>query len=184
LFSVTVLYLSNNYNDRGYYNGEYDIKISKANHQMLLSQLKEIGTVTYASSSFDDVTEGYLRAVDELEFYKEELAYYQNRLNVISRGTDYSAEIRFLDKISNIKRRIRNIENSIDYKEKQGEQVNVRVRLYEKQSALANIEVVGFDEIWKSVIQSWNAFITIFIYLFPWVIAGAILYLIKRVVFR
>ncbi|MEA3515409.1 MAG: DUF4349 domain-containing protein [Nanoarchaeota archaeon] len=163
---------------KAYYSGSYTIKIDTEKYDSIISQLKNIGELKSFSENERDVTGTYTNLEIDLEIEKERLERYEEMYEQASKVDD---KINLNDRIFNQQRRIKYLEDSIENIDKRVDYSTVYFSMTEKRSEYANVILVKFSELVRSIVNSFNNLIKLIFVLAPWAVALALIAIIFRV---
>lgn len=161
-----------------YYSGTYTIKVDTTKYDAVIEQLKDIGELKSFSENEKDVTGEYTNLEIDLEIEKERLERYEEMYDQASKVDD---KINLNDRIFNQQRRIKYLEDRIANIDKRVDYSTVYFRIDEERSEYANVILVKFSELVRSMVRSFNNLIQLIFVLAPWAIAIALVVIIFRV---
>ena len=159
---------------RSYYSGSYTIKVEEEKYSAVVSQLKEIGEVTWFNENSDDITEQFVSLEAELQAEKERLARYKQML---AEATVISDKIELSDRIFNQERTIKYLEEQLKNTGNRVEYSTIYVTITEKQSEYVDAVLVKFSELVTKFISSVNALLKLIVGLIPYTIAVVLVWL-------
>lgn len=165
------------YDDQGrrpYYSGSYTIKVEEGKYDAVVSQLKQIGEVTWFTESKDDITEQFVNLETELAAEKERLERYQQMLKEAIAVED---KIQLSDRIFNQERTIKYLEEQLKNTGNRVEYSTIYVTLTEKQSEYIDAVFVKFSELVTEFITSLNALLKLIVGLIPYAIVAVLAWL-------
>jgi hypothetical protein len=173
----------NNYGTKqdSQYSGSYQIKFDTSKYDSIIPQLKEIGEVKSFNENADDITGQYTDMKTELAAEKERMRRYQEMYN---QATSTEDKINLNDRIFNQERTIKYLEDAISNMDNRVSYSTVYVSLTEKQSSYANITLVKFGELIRSLVNSFNSLLSLIFVVLPYAVAGLIIWLVVRVIRR
>ncbi|MDD3178436.1 MAG: DUF4349 domain-containing protein [Candidatus ainarchaeum sp.] len=161
-----------------YMNGSYTIKVNSEEYLNLVDELKTIGEVKSFSENKEDITGSYTNKNIELELEKEKLRKY----NELYDTNDISMEdkLDLTDKIFYQERRVKYLEDSINNMDKRVEYSTINYSLREKQSSYADVILVKFSELIKTLVSSFNVLLHIIFAVVPFVVLTLLIVLFAR----
>ncbi|MBI4147430.1 DUF4349 domain-containing protein [Candidatus Woesearchaeota archaeon] len=159
---------------RTYFSGSYTIKVEEEKYSAVVSQLKEIGEVTWFNENADDITEQFVSLEAELQAEKERLARYKEML---AEATVISDKIELSDRIFNQERTIKYLEEQLKNTGNRVEYSTIYVTITEKQSEYVDAVLVKFSELVTKFISSVNALLKLIVGLIPYAIAAVLVWL-------
>ncbi len=159
---------------RTYFSGSYTIKVEEEKYSAVVSQLKEIGEVTWFNENADDITEQFVSLETELQAEKERLARYKQML---AEATVISDKIELSDRIFNQERTIKYLEEQLKNTGNRVEYSTIYVTITEKQSEYVDAVLVKFSELVTKFISSLNALLKMIVGLIPYAIAAVLVWL-------
>jgi len=160
-----------------YYTGYYSLKVDNKKYAAVVSQLKEIGTVTSFSESTEDVTGSYTNLGVELKAEQDRLERYQK---MFSEATEVSDKITLNDRIFDEERTIKYLQERINNVDTEVEYSSVYVSLQEKQSDYANVAIIGLSTLITSLVDSFNGLIALIVVLLPYLVIIVVVWLVVR----
>ena len=158
---------------RSYYSGSYTIKVAEGKYDAVVSQLKQIGEVTWFSENKEDITEQFVDTKIELDAEKERLKRYQQMFVEASIVSD---KIELNDRIFNQERNIKYLEDQLKNVGARVEYSTIYVTLTEKQSEYVNAVLVKFSELVTSLISSINSLLMLLFGIAPYAIAAVLVW--------
>ena len=159
---------------RTYFSGSYTLKVEEEKYSAVVSQLKEIGEVTWFNENADDITEQFVSLETELQAEKERLARYKQML---AEATVISDKIELSDRIFNQERTIKYLEEQLKNTDNRVEYSTIYVTITEKQSEYVDAVLVKFSELVTKFISSLNALLKMIVGLIPYAIAAVLVWL-------
>lgn len=173
--------LSENINSResgkkDIFNGSYTIKVESSKLTSVVSQLKEIGKVTYFNEGTSDITGSYTNTQINLEIERERLLRYKE---MYASADKISDKIDLNDRIFNQERTIKYLEDSISNMDQKIEYSTVTLSISEKYN-YTNIVFVKISDLVRAFVNSINALLKLIFVILPFVLAGWIIYLVVR----
>ena len=159
---------------RTYFSGSYTLKVEEEKYSAVVSQLKEIGEVTWFNENADDITEQFVSLETELQAEKERLARYKQML---AEATVISDKIELSDRIFNQERTIKYLEEQLKNTGNRVEYSTIYVTITEKQSEYVDAVLVKFSELVTKFISSLNALLKMIVGLIPYAIAAVLVWL-------
>ena len=157
--------------------GSYSLKIPVENYDSFILDIKDLGEIESFSENSEDITGDYINLEDRLELEKEKLVKYEKLFNS---ATSIDDKISLTDMIFNQERTIKYLEDAIENQDLRIEYISVYLTLSEEQSKFTNITIIGFGEIFRSLVNSLNQVITLIMWVIPWII----LFFIGKYLFR
>lgn len=152
-----------------YYVGSYQIKVDSNKYDAVISQLKNIGEVTYFNENAEDITERYTNLETELAAEKERLQRYQD---MYKETTVIADKIELSDRIFNQERTVKYLEEALKETGQKVEYSTVYVTLTEKQSDYTGIALVKLSELARNLVNSFNSLLTLIFAVLPYAAAG------------
>lgn len=159
---------------RTYFSGSYTIKVEEEKYSAVVSQLKEIGEVTWFNENSDDITGQFVSLEAELQAEKERLTRYKQML---AEATVISDKIELSDRIFNQERTIKYLEEQLKNTGNRVEYSTIYVTITEKQSEYVDAVLVKFSELVTKFISSVNALLKLMVGLIPYAIAVILVWL-------
>ncbi len=164
--------------DDSYYYGYYTLKVDTQKYAAVISQLKEIGTVTSFSESTDDITGTYTNLQVELKAEQERLARYQK---MFAEATEVSDKITLSDRIFDEERTIKYMQERIQNMDTEVEYSSVYVSLQEKQSPYADVEMIGFSALVMAFVDSLSGLFKLIVMILPYAVVVVIAWILYKV---
>jgi len=158
------------------FNGSYTIKVEASKLDFVVSQLKEIGKVTYFNEGSTDITGSYTNKEINLEVERERLLRYKE---MYASADKISDKIDLNDRIFNQERTIKYLEDSISNMDQKIEYSTVNLSISEKYN-YTNIVFVKVSDLVRALVNSINALLKFIFVILPFVLVGWIIYLIAR----
>jgi len=162
---------------KSYYSGYYSIKVDSKKYDAVVSQLKNIGEITYFTENAQDVTGRYTDLEVELTAEKERLKRYQD---MYDEATDVNDKIQLTDRIFNQEKTISYLENAIENIDKKVEYSTISVTLTEKRSEYIDVIFVKFSELVQRLVNSVNGLLSLVFWIIPYTLAGLLVWLVVR----
>ena len=166
---------------KAYFIGNYQIKVDSSKYAAVVSQLKELGEVQSFSENARDITEQHQDLMVELEAEKSRLARFKEMLG---EATKTEEKIQLTDRIYDLERRISYLEDSLENVDKKVEYSTVYVTLTEEQSGYANVMLVKFSELVRSLVESFNGLLSLIFMALPWAVVAFVVWIGVKVVRR
>ncbi|MFH1590272.1 MAG: DUF4349 domain-containing protein [archaeon] len=163
--------------NRAYMNGYYSIKVETKLYDAFMVQLKEIGEVQSFSENANDITGQYTNTAIELAAAYDKLDMYKEMYEEADRIED---KINLADRIFSQERTIKYLEQSLENMDNRVDYSTVAVTFTEEQSGYANIAIVKFSELIRSLVRSLNSVFSLFFMVIPWALAIFIIWLISK----
>lgn len=157
---------------KSYKVGNYEIKIQTQEYDSFITELQEIGDVTYFSENTEDITERYTNLEEDLDREKERLQRYEEMYEDATKVED---KITLSDKIFQQERLIENYEQALENIENKVDYSTIYFTLTEEESPYADAVFIKLSEIVRAFVDSINTMIKIVVILIPWIIIGLIL---------
>jgi hypothetical protein len=154
----------------------YSIKVESSKLDSVVSQLREIGKVTYFTENANDITGSYTNREIELEVERERLLRYQEMYNSAEKISD---KIELNDRIFNQERTIKYLEDSLKNMDQRVDYSTINLNISEKYS-YSNIALVKLSDLVRSFVNSVNALLKFLFVIIPFAIVGWIIYLVSR----
>ncbi|MBI2664526.1 DUF4349 domain-containing protein [Candidatus Woesearchaeota archaeon] len=154
-----------------YKSGSYNIKVDTEKYNSVISQLRQIGEITYFSETDTDVTARVENLDDRLEAERSRLQRYQSMFDTASRVED---QITLNDRIFEQERTIKYLEESLRNIGQQIDYSSISFTLTERQSDYASIAFVKLSQLVKNFVGSVNSLLTLFVVVVPYAFAAAI----------
>ncbi len=152
---------------REYYRGSFSMKVDTRRYDSFLSQLKQIGKVTYFTENADDITGSYQNAQIELEAEKARLARYKTLFDEAQKMED---KLQLTDRIFNQERTVRYLEDSLTRMDEQVDYASISFSLNEKPSPYATIVFVKFSELVTRFVDSVNGVLRLVFWAVPYLV--------------
>ena len=166
-------------NRKSYYTGTYQIKVDTKKYESVVAQIKDIGEVRSFNEAQEDITGKYTKTEIEIEVEKERLRRYESMYDEAEQVSD---KIVLSDKIFNLERRIKYMEDSLKTMGQRVDYSTIYITITEKRSEYAKIIFVKFSELVKSVVGSFNSLVRLIFVLIPWALAlFAVWLIVKRI---
>lgn len=184
LASANALLLNENVNKNGeglreYRSGWYQVKVPTANYDSLVTQLKTIGEVQSFNENADDITEQFESIETRLSTEQARLARFQE---MYASATKVEDKIQLTDRIFELERTIKYLEESQQNLGNRVSYSTVSVSITEERSDFANIAVVTFGELARSIVGSFNSLVTLLVSVLPWALAALLgVFIYKKV---
>ncbi len=159
------------------YSGSYQLKVKASKYDAVVKQLKELGEIESFSENARDITGSYTNLEAELELEKERLARYQAMYQEVE---DISEKIELSDRIFNQERRVKYLEDALENKDLQVEYSTINVNLREKSSEYANIALVKFSRLVRTIVNSFNSLLSLFFLALPWAVVLFVAWLVYK----
>lgn len=154
----------------------YSIKVESSKLDSVVSQLREIGKVTYFTENANDITGSYTNREIELEVERERLLRYQEMYNSAEKISD---KIELNDRIFNQERIIKYLEDSLKNMDQRVDYSTINLNISEKYS-YSNIALVKLSDLVRSFVNSVNALLKFLFVIIPFAFVGWIVYLVSR----
>jgi len=154
----------------------YSIKVESSKLDSVVSQLREIGKVTYFTENENDITGSYTNREIELEVERERLLRYQEMYNSAEKISD---KIELNDRIFNQERTIKYLEDSLKNMDQRVDYSTINLNISEKYS-YSNIALVKLSDLVRSFVNSVNALLKFLFVIIPFAIVGWIIYLVTK----
>ncbi len=154
----------------------YSIKVESSKLDSVVSQLREIGKVTYFTENANDITGSYTNREIELEVERERLLRYQEMYNSAEKISD---KIELNDRIFNQERTIKYLEDSLKNMDQRVDYSTINLNISEKYS-YSNIALVKLSDLVRSFVNSVNALLKFLFVIIPFAFVGWIVYLVSR----
>jgi len=154
----------------------YSIKVESSKLDSVVSQLREIGKVTYFTENANDITGSYTNREIELEVERERLLRYQEMYNSAEKISD---KIELNDRIFNQERTIKYLEDSLKNMDQRVDYSTINLNISEKYS-YSNIALVKLSDLVRSFVNSVNALLKFLFVIIPFAFVGWIIYLVSR----
>ncbi len=171
----------NTYNsgEKGEYTtGSYEIKVESSKYDAVVQQLKGIGKLLSFRENAEDVTGVHSDLKAEVESEKTRLGRYQEMYNEAKKMED---KITLSDRMFDLEKRIKYLEESVDRIEKQVTYSTIYVSITEKRSDYTDIVFVELSTIAAAFVGSLNALLVLAVALLPWALALVIIiWLIRK----
>lgn len=160
--------------DNSYLSGNYQIKVESKKYAALITQLKEIGEVTYFNENAQDVTEQHTDLNTELTAEK---ARWQRFTEMLAKTENVNEQIELTDRIFNIERTIAYYEDSLQNLGNRVDYSTIYFTMQEKQSNYADIALTKFSQLIRSLVESFNSLLSLIFWALPWAVAGIVVWL-------
>ena len=160
------------------YSGSYSIKVESSKLDYVLGQLKDLGTIVYFNENAFDVTGKYTNLNIEIETQKNKLKTYQQMLD--SEKTNVSEKLDITDRIYNLERNIKYLQDSINNIDQKIEYSTINLNISEHSNYLT-IVFVKFSQLVKLLVESVNSLFKIIFALLPWAVAFFIIFFAVRI---
>ncbi|MFH0701622.1 MAG: DUF4349 domain-containing protein [Candidatus Woesearchaeota archaeon] len=160
-----------------YYYGYYTLKVDTKKYTAVVSQLKEIGTVTSFSENTDDITGSYTNLQVELGAEQERLERYQK---MFAEATQVSDKITLNDRIFDEERTIKYLQERINHLDTEVEYSSIYVSLNEKQSPYAQVKLIGFSALVTSLVDSLSSLFMLVVVILPYAVAVLLIWIVYR----
>lgn len=164
-----------------YYNGYYTVKVDTKKYSGVVLQLKGIGEVKSFNENAEDITGSYTDSRIELDAEKQRLERFRKMYDEASLVAD---KIQLNDKIFDLERRIKYIEDSLKNMDKQADYSAVYIAINEKQSEYAGIAFVRFSGLVMNLVSSINSLLNLVFIALPYAAAAGIIWAVARWVRR
>lgn len=161
-----------------YMNGSYTIKVNSEEYLNLVEELKTVGEIKSFSENKQDITGSYTNTNIELELEKEKLRKYNELYD--TNGLSMEDKLDLTDKIFYQERRVKYLEDSINNMDKRVEYSTINYSLKEKQSSYADVILVKFSELIKTLVSSFNALLYIIFAVIPFAVLTLLIVLFAR----
>lgn len=161
---------------KSYYTGSYSIKVDTTKYDSIVSQLKDIGEVTSFNENTRDITAVFENLNDRIATEKARLARFEKLLSESTRVED---KIQLTDRIFNMERTIKSLEDSLENQGLRVEYSTIYLTLNEERSDYVNVVFVKISELIKGFVGSLNLLFKFIFYIIPW---AAAYYLIKFII--
>ena len=162
---------------RSYYQGSYQIKIDTKKYDAVVSQLKEIGEITYFNENSEDITASYTNLKTEIQSEKDRLKRFQS---MYEQSTIIADKITLTDRMFDLERNIKYLEEALNNANLRVDYSTIYFTITEKQSEYSSIVFVKFSELVNSLVSSFNSLIKLVVVLLPWALG----FLIVRSVWK
>ena len=161
--------------------GSYQIKVESNKYDAVVTQLKEVGEVTYFSENTDDITGSYKNLKTELDAETARLARYQQMLSEAQTVTE---KVELSDRIFNQERTIKYLEDALKNVNQQVSYSSIYITLNEKQSDYVNIALVKFSDLIRRLVDSFNSLLSLLFWVLPYAVVALLVWLGVRWVRR
>jgi hypothetical protein len=158
------------------YSGTYSIKVESNKLDSVVSQLKEIGTVTSIYLGQDDITGTYVNKEINLQLEKDRLTRYQK---IYDESGNMNDKLTLTDRIFNQERTIKYLEDSLKSMDQRVEYSTISLNITEKYS-YSNVVFVKISDLVRSLVNSINTLLKIIFVLLPFAFVGWIIYLVTK----
>lgn len=166
---------------REYLQGWYQIKVDVTQYDTVVAQLKTLGEVQNFNENTDDITGQYTNTVDQLATERARLARYQQMYTEATRVED---KININDRIFNQEMQIKYLEDQLTNLDQRVEYSTIHLTITEERSDYADIAFATFSGLVRDLVNSVNSILSLLFTLIPWLLLGAIGWLIYRKVRR
>ncbi len=160
-----------------YYNGYYTIKVDTKKYKDVVLQLKGIGEVKSFNENAEDITGSYTNSKIELDAEKQRLERFRK---MYDEATLVADKIQLNDKIFDLERRIKYLEDSMKNMDKQVDYSTVYISINEKQSEYAGIVLVKFSELVRNLVSSINSLFSLVFIALPYAVAAGLIWAVAR----
>lgn len=143
--------------------------------------MKGIGEVKSFNENAEDITGSYTNSKIELDAEKQRLERFRKMYDEASLVAD---KIQLNDKIFDLERRIKYLEDSLKSMDKQVDYSTIYITINEKQSEYAGIVLVKFSELVRNLVSSVNSLFSLVFIALPYAAAVGIVWIIVRLVRR
>jgi hypothetical protein len=169
---------ANTYGEKGkeYQSGNYNIKVTADKYEAVTSQLQAIGEVTSYSESQTDITGTVTNLETDLKVEREKLRRYQE----VYDSSENKEKVQLIDQIFYQERRIESLVESIANQGNRISYSTIYVTLSEEQPTFWNVQVVGFIELLKTLVKSFNSLLVLVFAVFPYAVAIGIIYYVRK----
>ncbi|HLD39586.1 MAG TPA: DUF4349 domain-containing protein [Candidatus Nanoarchaeia archaeon] len=157
-----------------YFSGSYTIKVESGKYDAVVSQLKQIGEVTWFTESKDDITQQFVDLQSQLTSEKERLARYQQMLK---EATTVEDKIQLSDRIFEQERTIKYLEEQLKNTNTLVTYSTIYVNLNEKRSEYVDAVFVKFSELITKFVNSLNNLLKFIVGLIPYAIVALLAWL-------
>ncbi len=158
---------------KGYYSGNYQIKVDSRKYNDVVNQLKGLGEVKSFNENSEDVTGSYKNLQIEINAEKERLTRYNK---MYGEATLVADKIQLSDKIFEEERTIKYMEDSLKNIDQRVDYSTVYFTLNEKQPKYSNIVFVKFSELVRRLVDSINSLLTFVFAVAPWSVAALVVW--------
>jgi drug/metabolite transporter superfamily protein YnfA len=165
-------------NENPYHYGYYNLKVDTKKYAAVVSQLKEIGTVTSFSENTQDVTGSYTNLKVELQAEQERLVRYQK---MFEEATEVSDKITLNDRIFDEERTIKYLQERLQNVDNEVEYSSIYVSLQEKQSPYANVEFISFSALVMAFVDSLSGLFRWIVVILPYAVVLVIAWVVYKV---
>ena len=162
---------------KGYYTGNYQIKVDSRKYNDAVAQLKSIGEVKSFNENAEDVTGSYKNLEIEINAEKQRLLRYNK---MYEEATLVADKLQLSDRIFEQERTIKYMEDSLKNLDQRVDYSTIYFTLNEKQPKYANIVFVKFSELVRTLVESINSLLTLVFVVAPWAVAALIIWFIAR----
>src|SRR3989344_2468845 len=162
---------------KNYYNGYYTIKVDTKKYSDVVLQLKGIGEVKSFNENAEDITGSYTNSKIELDAEKQRLERFRK---MYDEATLVADKIQLNDRIFDLERRIKYLEDSLKGMDKQVDYSTIYVTITEKQSEYAGIVFVKFSELVRNLVSSINGLFSLVFIALPYAVAAGIIWAAVR----
>ena len=162
---------------KSYLSGSYTIKVDSTKYDSVISQLKNIGEISYVSQNMDDITQQYTDLSLEIETEKERLARYQN---MYDEAEDINDKIDLSDRIFNLERSIKYMEKSLESMDNRVDYSTIYFNMQEKRSEYANVAFAKLSELIKSFVNSLNGLLNLIFVVIPYAVLAGLIWIVYK----
>ena len=162
---------------KAYLRGSYEIKVETGKYSALIAQLKSIGKIQSFNENARDVTGQYTNTGINLEIEKTRLDRYMKMYDEAIKVED---KINLNDRIFDQERKIKYLEDSLKNIDKKIEYSTVYFSMNEERSEYANVVLVKFSELVRTLVGSFNGLLGFIFVIIPW----ALFILIVKVIWN
>ncbi len=150
-----------------YLQGSYYIKVETTKYDSVISQLKNIGEITYFSENAQDITGQYTNTEINLDLEKARLERY---VEMYEEAKDIDDKITLNDRIFSQERTIKYLEDYLENMDKRIEYSTVYFTMTEERSEYANIAMVKVSELVNDFVSSINSLLIFIFKIIPWAV--------------
>ncbi|HLC52768.1 MAG TPA: DUF4349 domain-containing protein [Candidatus Nanoarchaeia archaeon] len=173
-----ILYVNvNNYDGSNY--GSYTIKVASQKYEFFLTQAKALGTVLSFNDQAQDVT-GQIISLEET--LVKEKQYLADLKILLEKARSNDEKIKLREQIANQERYIQSLEESYEGSKNRVIYSTVVVDLKEAPSRYGEIGLIGFSELLKKLVSSFNAVLRWLFGILPWSVLGFLIWLVVKLV--
>lgn len=162
--------------DNKYMSGSYSIQVPTSNYDIMIIKLKELGEITYFSENANDITGQYLSTEERLEAERSRLQNYEA---ILSEAESAEEKLNIADRIYNLERTIKHLEESLTRQDLRIEYTNIHVSITEEQSEYTDIAITKFSDLIRSLVNAVNSVL----HLVFWAIPYAIVIWVIRIIY-